>query len=846
MCSILMLGLCLSGAPHPGDPVVYHEGFEKDKVSWRCWAKNHKVGHQVHFVGTTTEKAYKGNRSLKIDLTFEGGTYNYWGTGVRIPAAGDLRLSGYLLVDRLPRGHRVGLGYNILLPPSSHSGCNTFGMVSKPTGQWKRFEVSLADAGDLTAQSVLGTGDVYRYVDLIAVMFYGPLKRGERVVVYVDELTVTGHAPKDYEKSLADRVRARQEHLRRTARQWQTEAADLLKRIESARASADKLHPSLRTHADATAQHATVVGKQYVAQCERWAGPKARWPLVQQRTTRSRTLVTLRQALNTLGALGAYAPRHPEPYILYVRSAITDDPMRPRELPVKGSVGDAVRLRATPGEYESGTFAIFAGKDLSQVRLEPTALRGPAGVVPADAVDLHVVKVWYQAGIGTIGARGGQRVLVPELLLKDDDLIRVDTQAKRNLMRHTTAAGQVTYVDISDPDPQKMPDVRPQDAKTLQPFDVPAQSLKQIWITVRVPHGTAPGPYKGTIHVRPNGQPASGVHLTLDVLPFTLEPTWLVQSIYYRAKLGPNRHAHAVNSEYKTEKQLEAELRNMWAHGLTHPSTYQGYGANLERVLAIRRRVGFGSGPLFTLGQGCGGQSADPDHLRTLQAGVRRWIKLAKQYGHDSVYFYGADEATGERLKRQRPAWKATRDAGGKTFVAGYRGSFEIVGDLQDVLVFAGRPDPKYAAKYHGIGHRIFSYANPQCGCEQPERYRRNFGLLLWKSNFDGAMDYAYQHSFTHVWNDFDNKSYRDHVMAYPTMDGVIDTLQWEGYREGVDDTRYLATLRKALDAAARSDDPQRNAIGAQAKEWLNTLDIDGDLDAIRTRMIDWILKLRS
>ena len=61
-------------------------------------------------------------------------------------------------------------------------------------------------------------------------------------------------------------------------------------------------------------------------------------------------------------------------------------------------------------------------------------------------------------------------------------------------------------------------------------------------------------------------------------------------------------------------------------------------------------------------------------------------------------------------------------------------------------------------------------------------------------------MDYAYQHQFgPSIWNDFDDVAdhYRDHVFAYPTTDGVIDTVQWEGWREGVDDTRYVASLIK-------------------------------------------------
>ncbi len=59
-------------------------------------------------------------------------------------------------------------------------------------------------------------------------------------------------------------------------------------------------------------------------------------------------------------------------------------------------------------------------------------------------------------------------------------------------------------------------------------------------------------------------------------------------------------------------------------------------------------------------------------------------------------------------------------------------------------------------------------------------------------------MNFAYQYRYgDSIWNDYDSPSYRDHVFAYPTTNGVIDTIQWEGFREGVDDTRYAASLIK-------------------------------------------------
>ncbi|RPI38330.1 MAG: hypothetical protein EHM53_09150 [Methanoregulaceae archaeon] len=121
----------------------------------------------------------------------------------------------------------------------------------------------------------------------------------------------------------------------------------------------------------------------------------------------------------------------------------------------------------------------------------------------------------------------------------------------------------------------------------------------------------------------------------------------------------------------------------------------------------------------------------------------------------------------------------------------------DIVGDLLDTAIVAGPLNTTQAAQWHMNGKRIFSYANPQVGVENPYLYRKNYGFALWNAGYDGTMNYAYQHGFGNIWNDFDHVHYRDHVFAYPTSDGVIDTVQWEGFREGIYDTRFIATLLK-------------------------------------------------
>ncbi len=111
--------------------------------------------------------------------------------------------------------------------------------------------------------------------------------------------------------------------------------------------------------------------------------------------------------------------------------------------------------------------------------------------------------------------------------------------------------------------PKGNPDIAPRDAAELQPFNIPADTLKQFWITVRVPDDALPGNYQGNLDVVVQGEVKGKIGLQLRVLPFKLKPPLIEQSIYYGAKLDPDRARHQVTAHYKDEKQLAAELRNM-------------------------------------------------------------------------------------------------------------------------------------------------------------------------------------------------------------------------------------------------------------------------------------------
>ena len=497
----------------------------------------------------------------------------------------------------------------------------------------------------------------------------------------------------------------------------------------------------------------------------------------------------------------------------FILPAITNKRMLPRGRPAHALPGRTMELTACPREYESGSFGIHALADLKRIRLTASDLKCPAGTVPASALDLRVVKVWYQAGRG-VGFQN-VKLLTPELLLKDDSLVRIDEARKVNILK-------------MDKDAMR-------DADTLQPFDVPAGTAKQCWVTVHVPAGAKAGTYRGTIRIAPASGAAVDVPVQLRVLPFQLDEPKIICSIYYRAKLGAK--APACNSERKTEEQLLAEFKDMLAHGVTNPTVYQGPGPDLERYLQLREQAGMRGGPLLFLGGSrWGSWDGSPPAV----------IALARKHGFTDVYFYGQDERRGDQLRAQRAWYRRVHGAGGKVFVACYKDSYEIMGDLLDLPIYAGRPDVAIGRAFHAAGHLIGSYANPQGGVEEAETYRRNFGLVLWKAGYDCACTYAYQHSFTHAWDDFDNVRYRDHNMAYPTVNGVIPTVQWEGYREGYDDLRYLATLETLIEKARGLDGPPGEAARA-AHLWALRIDPAATpLDDIRAGIVKRILALRE
>jgi hypothetical protein len=515
---------------------------------------------------------------------------------------------------------------------------------------------------------------------------------------------------------------------------------------------------------------------------------------------------------------------------IYVVNPISHQKIIPdtptRSLPLAGQADNrTIIIKACKGEFEPASFVLKSNVAISHISIVPTDFKGPGGnVISKEDLDIRLVKCWYKSDDNSI-RHSKSRILTPELLLRDDRLVQVDSVHQKNYLR-VTNNGHDEYMDISSPESAIPADAEFNDAAELQPFDLSAGNNKQVWLTVKIPEGIGAGDYNGSLQLIAAGKTIGQVNITVKVLPFDLSKPLMEYAMYYRGILS-TPYVRGVGSELKRPSQYEREMRDMKDHGVDYPTLYQRFdNLRLADAFEIRQQIGFPADHLYTLGTTTANRT-DGKSLAGLERRVNIWMQQAKKYGYNQVYIYGIDEARSERLLAQIPSWDVVHRSGAKMFVALYEGAVGVAGDAIDVAVLSGYK-PAEVEKWHHRGKRVLCYGNPQVGIPDPSIYRRNYGLLLWVGGYDGCMPYAYQHAFGDIWNDFDHPEFRDHVFAYPTTDGLISTVQWEGFREAVGDIRYLSTLlqlepqnESEIRSYIQSQISGKNTPPSEVREWI-------------------------
>ena len=515
-----------------------------------------------------------------------------------------------------------------------------------------------------------------------------------------------------------------------------------------------------------------------------------------------------------------YKPRRerPEPampalagqqgFVTFVRANPRDT--YPDSVPTTDELAAPVEITATPGEYEPGWFSVRALRDLRDVRVELAGdfTCADGAKLPKAAAEVRVVKCWPQR----TGWKTREYYVIPELL-------------EPNRAVH-----------------------------------VPAHTTQSFYFTIHVPDDAKPGAYRTTATVSEAGAQRASVTLNLRVLPFKLRrPTNRYWMLYYR---------FSVPIRKVSNETLEADLRLAKACGINAlwftihhlgslgPCRFDWEGQRvtafhwpkLERIQAVRKAIGL-RGPLVI----SDGSAFEYDHARKVLPNIKypgplpldderlklafgdavkaidKLVKRTGGEGYSDWIFEGVDEPGSHPKLQPHSLWQLSlaKAAGAKTYATMWGNFARTAAPHLSIQCYSTGYSVRSAefnaartAECKQDGNRYWYYGSGcytnQEGGLMPNRLIT--GLLLFKSGAEGSASWIYQAAKKDAYNDFDANNQgesKDAMIVYPSPNGPVPTLQWEGIREGIDDYAYLWTLAELI----REAPAERRAQAQQALE---------------------------
>ena len=420
------------------------------------------------------------------------------------------------------------------------------------------------------------------------------------------------------------------------------------------------------------------------------------------------------------------------PAVFYTVDAMSDIRRVPELYPVDGKIAAPLEYIGAKGEYEAGSFLVYPMKNVDKLDFEVSPLKNKSGaVIPASAIDLKIMKVWYQAGSAWHGyfADALGRLLVPELLLNDESIIYADPETQDNYILYKNKDGSESYFWASASFmvtnyafSNQVNIALVSDAPTLQSAVLNKGEFKQFFATLHIPSDAKEGIYKGTITMKAEGRKFGEIPVTVRVLPFELPV----------AKTNYNPDKGFYLCLYGTSTENPKILKNLAAHNghtMGMPNITPFTPENFEKQVKLMNETGVPTRPIFAGSAGAGitinsdaPTPADLKRLSTFKREIEETGELCKKVlGHTDFYSYGVDEGGAGTIRAERQAWKTAHDAGGKVMVTSFphrRLLFAL-----DYLIIPGAPVDRRVnevAKFHESNPDSLCgwYANPHSGPE--------------------------------------------------------------------------------------------------------------------------------
>ena len=854
--------------------VLFETGFEEAEAQKLVHYYAGNVPNKVVFTGVTDEEAHSGKHSFKMQVEFEAGRWGnaYFKLPAAIPQWSDLHARFYVKMDTLPKtwSFHGFVGAQASVPTT---GNNINGEKKGEDNGWEIWEVRASQTSDI--------GD---YVEGIGLRMQLPdHSPATTVTMYIDDVEITGKLPSNYKEKWAAVYRYftvdRENYMRELA----------TRRLGGMKARYARQKREFRKVALPT-RTSEMINDRYSALCGKIeadlaaVGPMIE--LVERNLADSDARFTAK--LDEAERILAHLSIHVEAarsYPAYARKfggediiSFTLEPTQSYEILPAGPEGhneelshyswsgggfenpqllpDAKVIPAAPSR-EMGTFgcrgttvqtsfAVLPASNLVDAVVEVSDLASGLGRIGADTVDVRVVATWYRPFEG--GAR-----LMNEMLLHDAAFVTPLADKKENA--------------FEDP-------LYGNDTERLEPMALPSGELRQFFVTIKIPGDAAEGTYRGVVKVKAANHGPVELSLAVEVLPFDLEPTPYAYSFFYRVYPADAESIKASAEKFqvkRTPEQMEAELVGMAEHGCNTLNLYVGAPTKteegwdfsaLDACLAMAKRAGLTRSPFTWLAHNqyflpMPERDGAPKTMDEVVANFKDFVPAVNAFCDERGYprpgLFGHDEASGEALMKLRRGYGAVNDAGGIVTVACYPSFFDEIGDALSLpIIYGGGQTMKgreAMRKSQALGYECWIYNCPATSLPaSPSVYRRRYGLAMWRNGERGAAPWEYAgvprqregeppFGFNNVFTD------PLYAVAYPTWSGKpIDTIIYEAWREGITDTRYMATLEKALAQAKEAGGAPE--LVAKVEKWLETFSINDDLQKVRWQMADFIVAL--
>lgn len=397
----------------------------------------------------------------------------------------------------------------------------------------------------------------------------------------------------------------------------------------------------------------------------------------------------------------------------------------------------------------------------------------------------------------------------------------------------------------------------------LTTLNLAQNTSQQVWIKVHVPTDAQGGVYHGSVNIIKDGSTYKQVPINLSVLPIHLSDSPAINTGYHE----PDTKVYASSQESVMKFYRELGLdpfiyRNLGPEIKNGSNVITGYNtATFESALdgyitsgIVHRNVEIETSSTWMgIYASVYGQSVSPSTLdlyAKLDAApfrdafglaIQKYQQIAAARNLSFIYSVTDEPGTDpyQRILADR-LYSILEANGVETAVTYYTGCETVVNSGSYVTPTGSIPalqvdykvwHPEYELAGYNEGNAKHAFYTTYLSNERNPIYNRFMhGLFAYRVGAKMVSAYAVGDLINDPYNDFDQSAdyingftYPDFLMGYPSWSGsFVESFNSEGIREGIKDSRFIATLESLIVQHAGT----QGAIEAQ-----------GYLDALKARI---------